>query len=165
MPTAAILACIVIGIADGDTLTARCNTSVGKENVTVRLAEVDAPEKRQPFGNRSRQHLAELCFKKAAEVRPQARDRYGRTVGRVVCDGMDANAEQVRAGMAWAYTRYITDQTLAKLEQEARTDRRGLWSDSIPVAPWQWRRSQVRGSCDGPPPWSAACHTRTVESD
>jgi len=142
----------------------------------VRLAEIDAPEKRQAFGDRSKQHLAELCFKKTAELRPQGRDRYGRSVGRVVCGGTDANAEQVRAGMAWAYTPYITDQRLAKLEQEARTDRRGLWSDSVPIAPWEWRRGQARGvvassekrsksngySCDGPPPWSSACHTRAA---
>jgi len=158
MPAAAILVCLVIGIADGDTITARCDTSAGKENIVVRLAEIDAPERRQPFGTRSRQHLAQLCFKKAAEVRPRARDRYGRTVGRVVCEGIDANAEQVRAGMAWAYRQYVTDPHIHGLERDAKGSKIGLWSDANAIAPWQWRRS-VRASCDGPPPWSATCHT------
>jgi endonuclease YncB( thermonuclease family) len=93
-------------MSDGDTLTARCVTAAGTENLKVRLAEIDAPEKRQAFGSRSRQHLAALCFRKQAEVRPAASDRYRRIVARVHCEGTDANAEQVRAGMAWAFTRY-----------------------------------------------------------
>jgi endonuclease YncB( thermonuclease family) len=165
MPESALLFCLVIAIADGDTLTARCDTPAGKENITIRLAEIDAPEKRQPFGTRSRQHLAELCFKKTAEVKHRARDRYGRTVGRVTCEGVDANVEQVRAGMAWAYKQYVTDPHIPDLERDAKRSGIGLWSDANPIAPWQWRRSQAHGSCDGPPPWSAACHTRPVDGD
>lgn len=164
MPTAAILVCFVIGIADGDTLTARCDTPSGKENVTVRLAEIDAPEKRQPFGNRSQQNLAGLCFNKQAEVVPKARDRYGRTVARVMCDGVDANAEQVRAGMAWAYTAYLKDETLTALEEEARSARRGLWFDQRPKAPWDFRHEAVIQKCDGPPPWPSGCSTTIAPS-
>jgi len=65
MPAGAVLLCLVIGIADGDTLTARCETPAGMENINVRLAEVDAPEKGQAFGTQSKQHLAELCFPSA----------------------------------------------------------------------------------------------------
>ena len=103
---------MVIGIADGDTLTARCELPAGAENIKVRLAEIDAPEKGQAFGNRSKQHLSDTCFKKPAEVRPQTKDRYGRTVARVICDGVDANAEQVRAGMAWVFDKYVVDRGL-----------------------------------------------------
>lgn len=139
MSSAALL-CLVVAIADGDNLTARCGEPDAFYQVKVRLAEIDAPEKAQPFGDRSRQHLAELCYRKAAHIRPQTTDRYGRTVARVECEGHDANAEQVRAGMAWAYTRYLTDPAIAQLEQQARSAKVGLWSDASPVAPWEWRR-------------------------
>lgn len=138
-------ACVVVGIADGDTLTARCGLpSSGYQQVKVRLAEIDAPERRQPWGERSRQHLADLCFQRPAEIVPTARDRYGRTVARVRCSGTDANLAQVTAGMAWAYTAYLTAPAFAVAEQDARTARRGLWVElgtvAPPVAPWDWRK-------------------------
>lgn len=137
---AAALACVVIGIADGDTLTARCDAREGPTNIVVRVAEIDAPEKGQAWSNRSRQHLADLCHQRAAVVRPRTTDRYGRTVARVECDGIDASAEQVRAGMAWVFDRYVTDRGLHAVQDEARGGRRGLWSDAEPVPPWEWRR-------------------------
>lgn len=121
--------CLVVGVADGDTLTARCGQPGAYEQVKVRLAEIDAPEKKQPFGERSRQSLASLCFQREAVLRPTTIDRYGRTVARVECDGRDANAEQVRAGMAWAYTKYQTDPAIPWLELQARSARAGLWRD------------------------------------
>jgi hypothetical protein len=71
---------------------------------------MDAPEKGQAFGNRSEQQLSDVCFKKQAEVRPQTTDRYGRTVAHVICDGTDASTEQVPAGMAWVFDKYVTDR-------------------------------------------------------
>ena len=142
MPTA-ILICLVIGIADGDTLTTRCETPTRMKNVKVRLAEIDAPEKGQAFGNRSKQHLSDLCFRKPAKVRPQTKDRYGRTVARVTCSGVDSNAEQVRAGMAWVFDKYVIGRALYAVQDEARTARRGLWADAMPVAPWEWRQSKA----------------------
>ena len=115
MPVGAALLCLVIGISDGDTLTARCETPAGLEeyqNIKVRLAEIDAPEKGQPFGTRSRQHLADLCFQKPSTVTPRTKDRYFRTVATVACEGVDAGAEQVRAGMAWVFAWYVTDRSL-----------------------------------------------------
>lgn len=134
---AAALACIVVGIADGDTLTARCDTPDGAANITVRVAEIDAPEKGQAWGNRSRQHLAATCHERPAIVRPQVTDRYGRTVARVECDGTDASAEQVRAGLAWVF-----DRSLYAVQAAARDERRGLWGDAEPVPPWEWRRGR-----------------------
>lgn len=102
LPVLAVAADIegqVIAIADGDTLT----VLHGREQVKVRLTDIDAPEKAQPFGQRARQSLAELCFHEQARVEDRGRDRYGRTLGRVWCAGVDANAEQVRRGMAWVY--------------------------------------------------------------
>lgn len=138
---AAVLTCLVIGVADGDTLLARCETSAGPQNLKVRLAEIDAPEKGQPFSSRSKQHLADLCLRKAATLRTQSLDRFGRTIARVECDGVDAVVNQVEAGFAWAYDDYVTDKGLHALQQNARTAQRGLWIDSDPVAPWVWRRN------------------------
>jgi endonuclease YncB( thermonuclease family) len=138
MPLAAALFCLVVGISDGDTLTLRCDDAT----VKVRLAEVDAPEHGQPWGDRSRQALASLCFQQRAELRKQDVDRYGRTVGRVACGGRDASQEQVDAGMAWAYIRHLTDPAIASGERAARAERRGLWQDTNPIAPWLWRQAK-----------------------
>lgn len=135
-----LLLCLIVGITDGDTLTARCGEPGTYQQIQVRLAEIDAPERKQPFGNLSRQHLAALCFQEQATIKPEKNDRYGRTVGRVSCQGKDASIEQVRAGMAWAYTRYLTDPAIRELEASARSNRAGLWSDVEPMPPWEWRR-------------------------
>lgn len=135
---AAAVLCLVVGIADGDTLTMRCDD----HTVKVRLAEIDAPEKRQPWGTRSREALAALCFQHQAMLRPEKLDRYGRTVGRVECSGRDASLAQAEAGLAWAYTRYLTDARIAEAEGIARTARRGLWGDPSPLPPWEWRHKR-----------------------
>lgn len=134
---AAQLAGTVVAVADGDTLT----VLVDQRQVRVRLAEIDAPESHQPFGTRSRESLAELCHRKDAEIETAGQDRYGRTIARVICAGTDANAEQVRRGMAWVFVRYAAPSSpLYALESEARAMRAGLWRDPKPVAPWEWRR-------------------------
>lgn len=138
----AALLCLVVGISDGDTLTARCGEPSAYEQVKVRLAGVDAPEKRQPFGQKSRQHLAHLCFQVEARITPRSTDRYGRTVADVECRGQDAGQAQVQAGMAWYYVRYGKGyEALAGLEDDARQGRRGLWQQEA-VAPWEWRKKQ-----------------------
>jgi len=145
--------CVVVGIGDGDTLTAHCDSAADKsaQTVKVRLAEVDAPEHQQAFGTRSRKQLASLCFKQSAEVRPIAPggglDRYGRTVAHVSCNGVDANTEQVRAGMAWIFDRYVIDRRLYALQEEARTAHRGLWAGAIRSHPGNG--AGLRGSQNG----------------
>ena len=103
----------VVGIADGDTLTV---LTASKQQHKIRLAEIDAPEKNQPFGSKSKQSLSDLWFGKEAEVIPRAVDRYKRTVARVRCAGVDANLEQVNCGMAWVYRKYAKDDDLYVLE-------------------------------------------------
>lgn len=140
--TAAAVLCLVIAITDGDTLTARCGELGAFEQVTVRISAIDAPEKRQAFGQVSRQHLAQLCFEQMATITPRTHDRYGRTVGDVECQGQDVATEQVRSGMAWFYVKYGKGyEHLRGLEAEAREARRGLWAQEA-VAPWEWRRSK-----------------------
>jgi endonuclease YncB( thermonuclease family) len=145
----ALLACLVVGVSDGDTLTARCSAADDAPApilMKLRLAEIDAPEKAQPYGARSRAHLATLCVVgRMARVRALTRDRYGRTVAWVWCDGVEANTEQVRAGLAWAYERYLSAERLRDVQSDARESQRGLWADSQPVAPWDWRRMRRRG--------------------
>ena len=150
----AILFCVVVGISDGDTLTARCDSAAdaSAQTIKVRLAEVDAPEHQQAFGTRSRKHLASLCCKPSAEVRPIAPagglDRYGRTVAHVSCIGVDANTEQVRAGMACIFfDRYVIDRRLYALQEEARTAHRGLWAGAIRSHPGNG--AGLRGSQNG----------------
>lgn len=117
MSATLLAACLVIGIADGDTLTALCNNH---EQVKIRLAEIDAPEKAQPFGQRSKQSLAEMCFNKSADIHVQTTDRYHRSVARVICNGVDANVEQVKRGMVWVYDQYVRDRMFYILQEEAR---------------------------------------------
>ena len=129
----------VVSVHDGDTLT----VLVERRQLKVRLTDIDAPELKQPFGTRSRQSLAELCFGKEASLDVRGQDRYQRTLATVTCAGTDANAEQVRRGYAWTYTRYArADSPLIAIQSEARSAHRGLWADPAAVAPWDWRRNR-----------------------
>jgi len=128
----------VVKIADGDTLTI---LDAGKHQQRIRLADIDAPERHQAFGSRSRQFLADLCFRKTATMEDLGLDRYGCTIGRIKCDGVNANKVQVERGMAWVYRRYAHPHSvLYGIESEARIRRVGLWADPHPVPPWEWRR-------------------------
>lgn len=128
----------VVAVADGDTLTILDGS---KQQHRVRLSEIDAPEKGQPFGTRAKQALSDLCFGRVAEVRDTSADRYGRVVGAVYCDGRTANAELVRQGFAWVYVQYARrGSELFDMERDARDAKRGLWADPNPLPPWDWRR-------------------------
>ena len=129
----------VVKIADGDTLTLLTSTN---EQVKIRLAGIDTPEKKQPFGNKAKQALANLAFQKQALVEVETKDRYGRTVGVVFVDGLNVNAELVKQGMAWVYRKYTDDKRLYTLESEAKQAKRGLWLDENPIPPWEWRRGR-----------------------
>ena len=129
------LECTVKSVHDGDTLTAQC----GADKLRVRLTEIDAPERTQPYSRLSANSLKEICVGKPAKMRIQSTDKYGRTLARVICDGTDANAEQVRRGYAWAYDKYLTDPAIKALETEARKAGRGLWRSANPQPPWEFR--------------------------
>src|SRR5687768_7171795 len=140
---AEILAGRVVKIADGDTLTV---LDASKQQHKIRLTGIDAPERKQAFGTVSKQHLAELVFGKVVDVEWHKRDRYQRILGKVLVDGVDANLEQVRAGLAWHYKDYARDQQpaerslYAEAEEAASRSGVGLWRDSAPIAPWDFRR-------------------------
>lgn len=139
----------VVSVADGDTLTL---LDAGRRQHKIRLAQIDAPEKNQAFGQRSRESLAALCAGRAAEVLNEGKDRYGRVVGRVLCARVDANSEQVRRGMAWVFDRYApASSPLYRLQAEARVARQGLWYDAQPTAPWTWRAARSSRAKTTPP--------------
>jgi endonuclease YncB( thermonuclease family) len=131
----------VVSVLDGDTLIV---LTPEKRQIKVRLVEIDAPEKSQAYGQRSKQSLSDLVFGKQIRVEQQDRDRYGRVVGRVYAGGLVVNAEQVKRGMAWVYRKYARDQTLFALEHEAKNAKLGLWADPYAIAPWEYRHSGKR---------------------
>lgn len=137
---AADVSCKVVGISDGDTFTC---LAAGNMQVKVRMAEIDTPESKQPYGTRSRQALSDLVFGKQVTLRVQDTDRYGRTVARAYAGSIDVNAELVRQGAAWVYRQYSKDRSLIGLEEQARKAKRGLWAlpESERVPPWEWRRT------------------------
>jgi endonuclease YncB( thermonuclease family) len=132
----------VVGVSDGDTITVLDSS---KTQHKIRLEGIDAPEKAQPFGNRSKQHLSDQVFGKQVEVQSNKTDKYGRTVGKVLINGKDAKLEQVRAGFAWHYKEYAKEQSAsdrvayANAETSARAVKSGLWNDPKPMPPWEWR--------------------------
>jgi endonuclease YncB( thermonuclease family) len=136
----------VVGIADGDTLTVLEVAGDVRMQRKVRLSGIDAPEKKQPFGNVAKQALSDLVWDKTVSVEWSKVDRYGRIIGKVLVDGKDVNIEMVRRGMAWVYRKYLgeleppdQDAYLAA-EKAAVADQRGLWRDAEPIPPWEWRR-------------------------
>lgn len=130
-------------MADGDTVTV---LDEQKQQHKIRLAGIDAPEKRQPFGQRSKEALSDSVFGKVVSVEWEKLDRYGRIVGKIIVDAKDVNLSQVEAGLAWWYQKYSAEQSVAdqqlyaQAEDVAKLERLGLWSDSEPVAPWDWRK-------------------------
>ena len=126
----------VVGVTDGDTLT----LLVDQNQYKIRLAEIDTPEKGQPWGSRATQFLGEKVFQEEIRVTVVDVDRYGRTVGRIWLGDRDINRELVAEGHAWVYRQYMTDRSLLNDEREAREQQLGLWSLENPVPPWEWRR-------------------------
>jgi micrococcal nuclease len=129
---------LVVGVLDGDTV----DVLVDKTTIRVRLAEIDAPEKAQPFGTRARQALAGMVFKQPVTVQTAGQDRYGRTLGTISAAGVNINRRMVSEGMAWAYLKYVKDRSLIAEETAAKAAARGLWADPSPVPPWEWRASK-----------------------
>jgi endonuclease YncB( thermonuclease family) len=149
--------CVVVGVADGDTITARCGDRSTYEQLRVRLHAIDAPEKRQAYGMRAKQALSRLVFGKQATLDCIDIDRYGRSVCKVMvapasaADGrktLDAGLAMLTLGMAWWYRSYAREQSPQEqgqyefAEGEARARLAGLWRDPEPIEPWAWRRTE-----------------------
>ncbi len=129
----------VIRVLDGDTI------EVLQDNhpVRIRLLNIDAPEKKQPFGRWSGEQLKALIAAQPVTVTYDQTDRYGRVLGRVVAsDGTEANRYMVQQGAAWVYSHYNTDNALPAMQRVAQEQKRGLWADGNPVPPWEWRHNK-----------------------
>jgi endonuclease YncB( thermonuclease family) len=142
----------VVAVADGDTITV---IDTLNQQHKIRLTGIDAPEKKQAFGQVSKQHLADHVFGKQVSVEWFKHDKYQRILGKVLVGGQDANLEQVKAGLAWHYVKYAAEQPPAdrrlysEAEGKARLNRVGLWRDSSPVPPWDFRHSTGTAAPDG----------------
>ena len=135
----------VVGVSDGDTVTV---LDEARTQHKIRLAGIDAPEKAQAFGNKSKQALSDCAFGRGARVTGSKLDRYGRLVAKVIVEGVDCNLRQVELGLAWHYTAYAREQSAedraaySQAELGAREQRLGLWRDNEPEPPWDFRRAR-----------------------
>jgi endonuclease YncB( thermonuclease family) len=127
----------ILTVLDGDTVLVQRGTGT----LSIRLAEIDAPEKAQPFGETSKKSLSELVMGKSVQVVSQTMDQYGRMVAHLSVGGLDINAEQIRRGMAWEYSYRHSNKVLIALQKEAQSVPRGLWALSKPIPPWDWRKT------------------------
>ena len=128
----------VVRVKDGDSLVILS----GGRKVEVRLAYIDAPELKQTYGRRAGAALRSLVGHRRVDLELISGDVHGRIVARVLRGTLDVNAEMVRRGFAWVRREFRHPHRLARLEDQARAARRGLWSGADPVPPWIWRKSQ-----------------------
>ena len=135
----------VIRVTDGDTIVVLDSANVQHK---IRLTGIDAPERKQAFGTKSKDNLSESVAGKFVVVEHEKRDRYERILGKVLLNNQDMNFEQVKAGLAWHYKYYQKEQTPADrvkysdMEREARMEKRGLWYEANPVPPWDYRKAE-----------------------
>ena len=130
----------IIGIKDGDTVVIIDANNI---QTTLRLAEVDCPEKAQAFGTKAKQFTSNAVYLKQIKYEVTDTDRYGRSIAKIYYDDNKyLSAEIIKNGFGWQYKQYSTSKLLAKLEQEARQNKRGLWVDANPVYPSDFRKSK-----------------------
>ena len=128
----------VVSVIDGDTVTVLTEDNVQHR---IRLNGIDAPEKYQAFGGKARQHLGDLVYKKEVTVTLFGKDKYGRDIGQIATDELDdVNAIMIQDGFAWHYVKYYPSAEYAALQEEAQDNNRGLWADSNPIPPWEFRK-------------------------
>ena len=162
VPEGTVLNGRVVGIADGDTLTL---LDAGNRQHKIRLAEIDTPERGQPYANKAKQALSGMVFQQQISVRVVDTDKYGRTVGRIYVGDTDVSAELIRQGAAWVYRKYLRDNSLLTLEAEAKAAKRGIWglSESQQIPPWEWRqlnRDSASKAPDAPKSPNKACRIK-----
>lgn len=129
----------VVRVSDGDTFTV---LTANNKQERVRMLWIDAPEKSQPYGDASRQFLADIIVGKIIEVNCTDKDRYGRNLGYVVINDTNINELMLEKGYAWHYKQFDKNADRARLEQQARANKLGLWREKAPIAPWLYRRNK-----------------------
>jgi endonuclease YncB( thermonuclease family) len=128
----------VVGVKDGDTVVVLDSLN---NQTTLRLAEVDTPEKSQPFGTKAKQFTSDQIYLKTIKYVVTDIDRYGRSIAMIYydTDNKYLSAEIIKAGMGWHYKRYSKSIELSDFEIIARKNKVGLWIDNNPIEPWEWR--------------------------
>jgi endonuclease YncB( thermonuclease family) len=134
-----------IRVTDGDTLVI---LTANKAQHKIRLQAIDAPERSQAYGTKSKEQPSDLVAGKFVVVEFNKYDRYGRMVGKVLLSGEDVNLEQIEAGLAWRYKKYQGEQSASDrvkysdAEREARRHKLGLWQAPHPISPWDYRQAE-----------------------
>lgn len=136
---------VVIVVIDGDTVLFKPDhySPASRAFLKVRLADIDAPETGQPFGEAATEALKARVLKQRAQLEIVAIDAYGRKLGRLIVEARSVNAELVRRGLAWASARGADRHAMSALQREAQGERIGLWQDAAPTPPWAWRKARA----------------------
>lgn len=138
---------IVTYVYDGDTVKLHPIQSFSQKNdIKLRITQIDAPERNQPFGLIARRALIKLCQGNGVVATTEivAKDQYQRSLGRLQCNQMDASLYLVKQGLAWHDEKYASDWALVQAQEQARAQKLGLWADEKPMAPWVWRKLNAR---------------------
>lgn len=126
----------VVRVSDGDTVTV---LDADKEQHKIRLLDIDAPESSQAFGQKSKQHLADMVAGRDVRVTWTEKDPYGRVLGTVWVATTNANFRMVEDGYAWAY-HYTKAKDYLDAMARAKAEKRGLWADPHARDPWAYRK-------------------------
>lgn len=127
---------------DGDTVKIEDGGQVFK----LRITDIDAPERSQSYGQKSRRALMKLCQNATISYQVTGLDKYQRRLGKLQCNQQDASLHMVQNGHAWFASRYSTDHTLLLAQQQAQQTRLGLWKAQNPTPPWKWRKNHPHPS-------------------
>ncbi|UNW11162.1 thermonuclease family protein (plasmid) [Acinetobacter indicus] len=127
----------VVGVSDGDTITV---LTAEKQQYRVRMMNIDAPEKGQPYGEQAKQFLSNLVYNSQVYVQDHGQDQYNRVLGTVLKGNDNVNRMMVRYGYAWAYRKYLKDPVMIDLETYAQQQKIGMWKDAQNITPEQWRK-------------------------
>ncbi|MCG3684058.1 thermonuclease family protein [Aliarcobacter butzleri] len=126
-------------VSDGDTITVLTSD---KTQYKIRLNDIDAPEKKQAFGNKSKDNLAKYIAGKTVKVEYKTKDKYKRILGTIYYNNIDINLKQVKDGYAWVYKKYSKNKDYYNAEKVSRENKKGLWIDKNPIAPWEFRKKK-----------------------
>lgn len=135
----------VIGVKDGDTVEVLLE---GNVPVVLRLADVDCPEKKQAYGQKAKEFTSQQIFGKTITYYPTSTDRYGRTIAKIYYNKKYLSEEIIKAGYGWWYEKYSKAVYLKEVQNEAKKQKRGLWKDKNPTAPWEFRKRKSTSKKD-----------------
>lgn len=133
----------VIKVADGDTFTI---LTIDKKQVRIRLYGIDAPEKGQDYGTKSRLFVNELIYNKHVIIQSKGIDRYNRMLGIVWVDDINLNEELLKNGLAWHYKHFDKSKRYSDLEAKARKEKLNIWSLNNPIEPYEFRKAKKRNN-------------------